>query len=258
VQANITLDSRVAAPATGPFNYADPNTYNQSTAVTIYDSLGNPHTYSTYFVKTGANAWDVYSTVTNPTGAAPNFSNLGLTGSLTFNTSGQLTSGLIPETITAAQLGYPGAVNPMAFNLNYSGSTQTGSPFAVNTQLQDGYAAGTLAGFKIGSDGIILGNYTNGQSRVVGQAVLATFRNPQGLQPLGSNAWSRSYASGDPVLGVPGDGNLGTIQSGSLEESNTDLTGELVNMITAQRVYQANAQTIKTQDQVLQTLVNLR
>ena len=108
------------------------------------------------------------------------------------------------------------------------------------------------------ADGVITARYSNGESRPAGQIEIANFRNPQGLQPMGDNAWARTNASGDPVTGVPGDGNLGAIQSGALEESNVDLTGELVNMITAQRIYQANAQTIKTQDQMLSTLVNLR
>jgi flagellar hook protein FlgE len=258
VQANINLDSRLPAIAL-PFNYADPTTYNQSTAVTTYDSLGNPHTYSMYFVKTAANAWDVYATVTNPAGAVPTFQNLGAAGSLAFNTSGQLTSGPIAAAISDADLGYAGAVLPMAFNLNFSGSTQFGSAFAVNTLLQDGYAAGTLAGFQIGNDGTVLGNYTNGQSQVVGQTVLATFRNPQGLQPLGNNVWAQTPDSGESILGTPGSsGQFGVLQSAALEDANVDLTAELVSMITQQRVYQANAQTIKTQDSILQTLVNLR
>ncbi len=258
VQANINLDSRLAVLAP-VFSPADPTSYNQSTAVTTYDSLGNAHTYSMYFKKTAANAWDVYATVTNPAGASTQFTNLGLAGALTFNTSGQITSAAIPETITAAQLGYAGAVNNMAFNLNFAGTTQFGSPFAVNTLIQDGYAAGTLAGFQVGSDGTILGNYTNGQSQVVGQAVLATFRNPQGLQPLGNNVWAQTPDSGDSILGTPGSsGQFGVLQSAALEDANVDLTAELVSMITQQRVYQANAQTIKTQDSILQTLVNLR
>jgi len=259
VQANINLDSRVGTPLNAPFNYADPTTYNQSTAVTTYDSLGNPHTYSMYFVKTAANAWDVYATVTNPSGAVPTFTNLGAVGSLAFSNSGQLTSGPIAAAMTDTDLGYTGAVNAMAFNLNFSGSTQFGSAFAVNTLLQDGYAAGTLAGFQIGNDGTVLGNYTNGQSQIVGQAVLATFRNPQGLQPLGNNVWAQTPDSGDAILGTPGSsGQFGVLQSAALEDANVDLTAELVQMITQQRVYQANAQTIKTQDQVLSTLVNLR
>jgi flagellar hook protein FlgE len=201
----------------------------------------------------------VYATVTNPAGAVPTFQNLGAAGSLAFNTSGQLTSGPIAAAISDADLGYAGAVLPMAFNLNFSGSTQFGSAFAVNTLLQDGYAAGTLAGFQIGNDGTVLGNYTNGQSQVVGQTVLATFRNPQGLQPLGNNVWAQTPDSGESILGTPGSsGQFGVLQSAALEDANVDLTAELVSMITQQRVYQANAQTIKTQDSILQTLVNLR
>ena len=103
-----------------------------------------------------------------------------------------------------------------------------------------------------------MARYSNGQNKPAGQIELATFRNPQGLQPQGGNVWARSFASGEPIVGVPGEGNMGVLQSGALEESNVDLTAELVNMMTAQRIYQANAQTIKTQDQVLQTLVQLR
>jgi flagellar hook protein FlgE len=125
--------------------------------------------------------------------------------------------------------------------------------------VQDGYASGTLAGFNIGKDGVVLGRYTNGQTNPVGQVILAGFRNPQGLQPLGDNRWAQSPTSGDPIIGVPGSsGQYGVLQASGLEDSNVDLTAELVNMITQQRSYQANAQTIKTQDSILQTLVNLR
>ena len=108
------------------------------------------------------------------------------------------------------------------------------------------------------SNGVITARYSNGQFKLAGQVEIATFRNPQGLQAQGGNTWGRTFASGDPIVGTPGEGNLGSLLSGALEASNVDLTAELVNMITAQRTYQANAQTIKTQDQVLQTLVNLR
>ena len=142
--------------------------------------------------------------------------------------------------------------------LNLAGATQYGSPFGVTDLSQDGYAAGQLVGIQFEPNGIVTARYSNGQSKPAGQVEVATFRNPQGLQPMGGNAWARTFATGDPIVGVPGDGNLGALQSGALEESNVDMTAELVNMITAQRVYQANAQTIKTQDQVMQTLVNLR
>lgn len=273
IQANVNLDSRLGVPATAPFDYGDPTSYNQSTATTIYDSLGNPHTYSMYFVKDGvtAGAWNVYATLTNPAGSTPpnppstatfqdlSFGGLASVGQLTFDTSGVLTSAAFSTSISDTDLGYPGAVLPLNFPVDFSGSTQYGSSFAVNAMLQDGYASGTLAGFNIGKDGIVLGRYTNGQTKPVGQVVLATFRNPQGLQPLGDNRWAQSPTSGDPIVGAPGSsGQYGVLQASGLEDSNVDLTAELVNMITQQRAYQANAQTIKTVDSILQTLVNLR
>ena len=145
-----------------------------------------------------------------------------------------------------------------AVALSVSGATQYGAAFGVTDLSQNGYAAGQLIGVQLEGNGIVTARYSNGQTKPAGQVELANFRNPQGLQPMGGNAWTATYASGDPILGVPGSGNLGALQAGALEESNVDLTAELVNMITAQRVYQANAQTIKTQDQILQTIVNLR
>jgi flagellar hook protein FlgE len=142
--------------------------------------------------------------------------------------------------------------------MDYSGATQFGSNFSISTLTQDGFTSGRLAGFNTGPDGTILGRYSNGQSKKLGQVALVNFANPNGLQSLGGNAWAESATSGQPLSGVPGTSSLGVLQSSAVEDSNTDLTAELVNMITAQRFYQANAQTIKTQDQVLQTLVNLR
>jgi flagellar hook protein FlgE len=234
-----------------------------------------------YFVRNAvtANAWDVYAKLTNPDGSTPpsgvageTWQELGQVGTLAFTASGALdpifTTGTIPITstpkipvsLTDTDLGYPGAVvTPQDFPLDFTGSTQYGAQFAVNAMLQDGYASGTLAGFNIGKDGIVLGRYTNGQTKPVGQVILASFRNPQGLQPLGDNRWAQSPTSGDPITAAPGSsGQFGVLQSSGLEDSNVDLTAELVNMITQQRAYQANAQTIKTVDSILQTLVNLR
>jgi flagellar hook protein FlgE len=149
--------------------------------------------------------------------------------------------------------------NPLiGITMDLSKVTQYASAFGVTDLTQNGNRPGELAGVSIAANGVLTARYSNGVSRAAGQIELANFRNPQGLQPLGGNAWAVSYESGEPILNVPGNGNTGVVQSGALEESNVDLTAELVNMITAQRAYQANAQTIKTQDQVLQTLVNLR
>jgi flagellar hook protein FlgE len=150
-----------------------------------------------------------------------------------------------------------GAASPLGFTFDYSGSTQFGAAFGVNNLTQNGFASGRLVGFDISPNGIIVGRYTNGQSRDLGQVVLADFRNPQGLSQLGNNLFAETASSGLPIVGAPETGSLGVLQSSSVEDSNVDLTTQLVEMITAQRIYQANAQTIKTQDSILQTIVNL-
>ena len=151
-----------------------------------------------------------------------------------------------------------GAVSPLSFPLDLTGTTQYGVEFGVNQLIQDGFTSGRLTGVSVAADGIVQGRYSNGKSQNLGQVVLVNFNNPNSLQQLGSNQWAETAESGQPIPGTPGQGSLGAIQSGAVEESNVDLTAELVNMITQQRAYQANAQSIKTQDSVLQTLVNLR
>ena len=151
-----------------------------------------------------------------------------------------------------------GAKEIIPLKLNFTGSTQYGADTSEKPTIQDGYTAGHLQRFSAGANGIILGQFSNGQSKPLGQIVLANFTNPNGLEPLGNNAWAETSSSGTPLIGTPNTGSLGVLQSSAVESSNVDMTAELVNMITAQRVYQANAQTIKTQDSVLQTLVSLR
>ena len=151
-----------------------------------------------------------------------------------------------------------GADLVMTISTNFVGTTQYGSPTSEKESTQNGYSSGSLQRFSTDASGTIIGQYSNGKSRPLAQFVLANFASPDGLIPLGNNVWAESSASGAPQVGAPGQGNLGQLRSSSVESSNVDLTKELVDMITAQRVYQANAQTIKTQDSVLQTLVNLR
>ncbi len=270
VQAGVNLDSREVAPIVTPFNFGNPATYNRTTAISVYDSLGNAHTYQMYFVKDPAavpvpGKWFVYATVTNPAGAtvaSTDLSGGGVTalGSITFNTSGVPPATTFSQTITAVQLGSPGInANPLVFNVDFSNSTQFGSGFKVNNLTQDGYTTGSLAGFNVSADGTIVGRYTNGVSQNLAQVTLDSFRDPQGLQPIGNNQWLETSESGAALNQTPGtDGNHGPLQGAATEDSNVDLTQELVNMIIAQRVYQANAQTIKTQDSILQTIVNLR
>lgn len=272
VVAQLNLDSR-KLDITNPFDYADPTTYHNSTALTIYDSLGTPATYSMYFVKSAPNQWDVYATITNnagstlnPDGSTPDPGTTPAIGQIIFTNAGDIDTTLttLPFSQTIAGItSTPDALNTgaadMTFDVDFSGTTQYGGEFGINTLSQDGFTLGKLSGFNVSKDGVVTGRYTNGQSKSLGQVVLASFKNPQGLQPLGNNQWASSSSSGIELLGTPGSsGAYGPLQSASVEDSNVDLTAELVNMITAQRVYQANAQTIKTQDSVLQTLVNLR
>jgi flagellar hook protein FlgE len=253
IAATLNLNSTNTDLTAAGFDPNDPTTYHNSTAITVYDSLGNEHALQSYFVKTGAGTWNVFNTVNGvSTTVLP-----APTAVMTFNGTGTAPVSA-PATPTVSFTPTTGANGPQVMALDYSNSTQFGSSFSVTTPTQNGYASGTLAGFNIAKDGQIVGRYTNGQSQTLGQVALANFTNPNGLQQLGNNAWSESADSGPAVIGTPLSGGLGVLQSSAVEDSNSDLTAELVNMITAQRVYQANAQTIKTQDQVMQTLVNLR
>lgn len=228
----------------------DPATFNSSTSATVYDAQGVAHSLSFYFTKTAVNLWEVQ---TSFDGQPPS-----LIGSpLTFDGNGKLTSGS-PIVFSTNLIAPNGATSPFGFSVFLEGSSQFGSPFGVFSLRQDGYGDGVLTGLTLSKDGIMQGRYSNGQNRTIGQIVLSNFPNTQGLQPLGDNRWAETFASGQVRTGAPGTTDLGTLQSAAVEDSNIDMTAELVNMITAQRSYQANAQTIKTQDQILQTLVNLR
>jgi flagellar hook protein FlgE len=276
VKEVVNLDSGQKVPVSTPFNPGDPTSYNNATSISVYDSLGNPHVMQSFFVKansatTGISSWDVYGVADDTvlsTGVAGmpgvigrmNFDTSGaLVSTQTFNADGSLAApDLPPKSFPVTVPATAGGAANIPITMDYSGSTQYGSPFIVNALSQDGYSSGRLTGFNTGADGIITGRYSNGKSATLGQVVLANFTNVNGLQPLGNNVWAESTTSGVPLVGAPSTGTFGTLQSSAVEDSNVDLTAELVNMITAQRVYQANAQTVKTQDQVLQTLVNLR
>ena len=263
----MNLDARAATtlPASGAqIDFADPTTYNNATSQTVYDAKGQDLALTYYFQKAGTDSWNVYVAANGKSvldnAATPPVPRPVTT--ITFPSNG----GTPTAPVGAVSFDVPATTNAagaatlpiVGVALNVSGATQYGSPFGITSISQDGYAPGQLTGINVESDGVLMAQYSNGQSKPAGQLELANFRNPQGLVPQGGNSWAKSYTSGDPVLGAPGNGNLGVLQAGALEESNIDLTGELVSLITAQRIYQANAQTIKTQDQVMQTLVNLR
>jgi flagellar hook protein FlgE len=262
MEMNLDARAGVTLPAAGaPIDFADPTTYNNATSQTVYDATGQGVALTYYFQKASTNTWNVY-VAANGTPIATAGGNPAASTTITFPVNGgtpTAPAGTVPIDIPSVTNAVGATTVPIiGIALDVSGATQYGSQFGVTDLAQDGYASGQLIGVQFEDNGIVLARYSNGETRPAGQIELASFRNPQGLEPLGGNAWGRTFASGDPLVGAPGDGNLGVLQAGALEESNIDLTAELVDMITAQRVYQANAQTIKTQDQILQTIVNLR
>lgn len=219
--------------------------------MTVFDSQGNAHDMSVYFVKTGDNNWQVYTQdSSDPNSIAKTAT------TLEFNANGTLVDGAMANNIAT------GAINgaePATFSLSFLNSMQqnTGANNIVAT-TQNGYKPGDLVSYQINDDGTVVGNYSNEQTQLLGQIVLANFANNEGLASEGDNVWSATQSSGVALLGTAGTGNFGTLTNGALEASNVDLSKELVNMIVAQRNYQSNAQTIKTRDQILNTLVNLR
>lgn len=287
------LNSTNQIPVTTPFNPADPASYNSSTSTQIYDTQGNAHVLTQYFVKTGPNAWDMHvlvdgrnpanpDTIVNP-GPPPTYDDAAgttpFTVSLTFDEAGHLVSSAsadvtvnadgtlllnnwtpaAPSNGTPPVWGPNGAQqSPEFLTIDLRKSTQFASPFAVNSVSQNGYTTGELAGLEIDDTGMIFARYTNGQTKVQGQIILADFANVQGLSPVGKTQWVQTYDSGEPVRNPPRSGTLGAIQSGALEDSNVELSDQLVNLIVAQRNYQANAKTIETESAITQTIINLR
>ncbi|AGH86499.1 MULTISPECIES: flagellar hook protein FlgE [Ralstonia solanacearum species complex] len=241
---SINLDAAGTVPTTTPFSATNSATFNHSVSEQVYDGTGTSHMLTNYYVRT-ATGWDVYSQVdgANPTGGNP-------VTSLTFNSSGVLTSS--PSKVAVAFAGMSIA------NMDFTGTTQYGGGFNDTTVSQDGYATGRLASYSVGTDGTITGRYSNGRTSTLGQIAMTNFKAPDGLQNIGGNQWVETAESGAPQMGTPGMGSFGLLQSSAVEQSNVDLSAELVNMIVAQRSYQANAQTIKTEDTILQTLVSMR
>ncbi|MEZ5649144.1 MAG: flagellar hook protein FlgE [Burkholderiaceae bacterium] len=249
VDADLNLDSREDMP-TAAFDPADATSFNAATSIKVFDQQGRDTTVALYFQKTANNAWDIFATADG--------TQIGATavGALAFDNTGAVDQGVTPMPFT---LGVPTAAGgTVTVDVDLSNVTQYGSIFGVTALNQDGYTTGQMVGFGIDKDGTVMARYTNGETRAQGQIALANFANPQGLAAMGNNRWAETAESGAPLVGAPESAGMGGIQSGALEQSNVDLTGELVSMIMAQRSYQANAQTIKTQDQVLQTIVNIR
>ncbi|SFF55444.1 flagellar hook protein FlgE [Fontimonas thermophila] len=250
ITTHLNLPANASPPVTTPFDASDPTSYNHTTSVTVYDSLGAAHTVSLYYVRTATpNQWEMYARIDGNTVGGPNTLVLSDTGSLITPATGQFTLPPYSPGNGAADLN---------LTIDSAAVTQFGDSFGISSLTQNGYASGRLTAIEITQEGIVQARYTNGQATPLGQIALANFPNPQGLQQLGDTTWGESFAAGAVIRGTAGATNFGLIQSGALESSNVDLTEQLVNMITAQRNFQANAQMISTADQITQTIINIR
>jgi len=250
VDVTLNLPANAAPPTVATFDPANVNSYNNATSLTTYDSLGAAHTATMYFVKTAnPNEWTTQLYVDgNAVGTAQTLE-YDNTGALIDPANGQVTFPAYTPATGAAD---------MNMTFNFADTTQYGGNFTVNAITQDGYTTGRLIGMDIDSTGVVQARFTNGRSLALGQVALANFSNPQGLQQLGDTNWAETFGSGQALRGQAGNSGFGLIQSGALEASNVDITEQLVNMITAQRNFQANAQMISTADAITQTIINIR
>jgi len=237
------LNANSKTPATTPFNKDDSTSYNNTYSSKIYDSLGREHTLEQYFVKTGDNQWEAHYFVDGQP-ATP------ASQQLEFSTNGVLTSPTGAVDVSAA---IPGA-DALTIGLDYTGTSQYGSEFNVSRNSPNGYAAGEKNGEQIDDDGKIYATYSNGERLLQGQLVLAGFTNPNGLTSEDGTAWTANNQSGQPILGTPKSGLNGSIKSNALEDSNVDMTAELVGLMNAQRNYQANTKVISTNDSMMNAL----
>jgi flagellar hook protein FlgE len=241
--------------ATTPFSPTNPQSYNESTTTTVYDSLGTNLSLTTFFTQVAGsgtpNQWQTNWELTNSSGASI-ASGAGPT--LSFNSSGKLVSG--SGSISVAAL--PDGAAPLKIAENFAGTSVSGLSFGVNSITNNGSGGGQLTGVQIGSDGVVSGQYSNGGTQVFGTIALANFANPQGLVPMTGNVWGATTASGAANTGAPGTASLGQLESGALEGSNVDLSTQLVNLITAQQAYQANVQSINIEQQNFQRLLTIQ
>lgn len=250
-----------------------PNTanYNNSTSATVFDSQGAPHILTMYFVMTNdiANQWEVRSTLDGipmENGGAGVFGPglLDFDGAGVLNLAGSTDGGNIAFDAfpNGGAASLPNGANLLNLTIDFrvAGNTVTQESqggFTVQNLSQDGFSTGRLSGVEITDDGLVRASFTNGQTSALGKVALARFDNPQGLRQIGNTNWAESVESGTAVSGEAGTGNFGLIQSGALETANVDLTAELVNLITAQRNFQANSKAIETANTITQTIINI-
>ncbi|MFT3976255.1 MAG: flagellar hook protein FlgE [Sphingomonas bacterium] len=260
VQYSLNLPSS-ASTVSGTFDRFDPSTYNNSTSTTVYDSAGNPLTMTTYFRRTSAadpanagstSTWDAYSFI----GDQPVTTGGQDHTTLTFSSAGQLVSG---GSSTSDPITPNGSSTAQSITLDYgSSTTQVASPFSMASRSQNGSAIGQLQGVTVDSTGVVKASYSNGDVKPLGMVAIANFSNPEGLRQLGNGYWAQTGISGAPIAASAGSNGAGSLMSGMIEQSNVDITEELVNLIAAQRNFQANAKALDTDNQISQTIINIR
>lgn len=250
IGVGLNLPANASPPTSAVFDPADPLSYTQTTSLSVYDSLGASHQANIYFVRGAAqNTWDAHVTVDGAAAGPPIALTYSSAGELVTPAGGRINLPGLPVGTGAADLD---------MSVDFSLTTQYGDTYGINELTQDGYTTGRLTGIEITQEGAVRARYTNGQATSLGQVALARFANEGGLQQLGDTAWGETYVSGQALVGAAGSASFGLVQSGALEASNVDLTEQLVNMITAQRNFQANSQVISTSDQMTQTILNIR
>ncbi len=272
--SNLNSSEPVIDQVAKPFSPTDTSTFTTQYSTTLYDSQGNAHPMVQYLVKTDGNKWNAYTLIDgrNPDGSAPTGATAPVPSTLTGDGSGKLTSivgpavsgttltitGWVPGTVTNGVWTKNGAdANPAGIAINMASITQYNSATYRNPPTTDGYATGQITGLKIDGNGVMFATFSNQQSKAIGQISLASFNNEQGLQPAGGTTWKETFASGQPGFDAPQSGTLGSIFANSLENSNVNLTNELVDLIKAQSNYQANAKTISTQSTIMQTIIQM-
>lgn len=247
VNAAFNLDARVEEVDPNNFDPDDPTTYSYVSNVSVYDSLGTRQDVRIFFFKTGENDWQAGIMIDGDDDVRD-------LQDVEFQADGTLSA----ATVLSFNFDPGTGANEVEFELDLTGTTQFANNFEVSSMVQDGYTSGSLLRLNVNEQGQIVGTYTNDQQQVLGTLALASFQNNEGLRAIGNNVWTETADSGSPIIGIPGQAQFGQIASGVVEASNVDLNQELVDLIIAQRNYQANAQSIRTQDEVLQTTVNLR
>src|SRR5690606_36618089 len=248
VEADFNLAANAEDLSAIPFDIDDPASYAFTTSLTVYDSLGQPHTAQLFFRSVGSSNWEGYLAIDGE--------QVGGAAALEFDASGALVQPT--GTVHFGTHVLTNGAAPLSIEFDFTRATQYGTASTINGLRQDGYSSGRLTGIDVDKTGVVSARFTNGQSLPLGQIAIANFANPQGLQQIGDNQWVETFSAGDPLLGVAGNADFGLVQSGGLETSNVDIAEQLVNLITAQRNFQANAQVISTADAVTQTIINIR